>query len=101
MRMNTHINDDIVSWKLPRIKVEPVIWNLNLVSIDNLLLEDSISVSQSITPGWKVQGSHRVQEAGSETTETTISECSIMFLINDVLDTEAKICQTICRKLEV
>lgn len=36
--------DDIVPWELPRIEVKPVIRHLDLVSIDQLLLEDTISI---------------------------------------------------------
>lgn len=36
---------DVVPWKLPGVEVKPVIWDLDLVAIDDLLLEDSIFVS--------------------------------------------------------
>lgn len=61
----THIYNNIMSWKLPWIEVKPVIGDLNLVSIHNLLLKNTISVSQSITPSWVVEGRQRVQETSS------------------------------------
>jgi hypothetical protein len=84
-----------MSWKFPRIEVEPVIRNLDLISIHNLLLEDSISVSQSVSPSRVVQRGKRVQETSSKTTETTISKCSVVFLLNDVLNAETKVIETL------
>jgi len=84
-----------MSWEFPRIEVEPVIRNLNLISIYNLLLEDSISVSQSVSPGRVVQRGKRVQETSSKTTETPVSKCSIVFLFNDVLNAETKVIEAL------
>jgi hypothetical protein len=84
-----------MSWKFPRIEVEPIIRNLDLISIHNLLLEDSISVSQSVSPSRVVQRGKRVQETSSKTTETTISKCSVVFLLNDVLNAETKVIETL------
>ena len=36
---------DVVPWKLPRVEVKPVIWDFDLIAVDDLLLEDSIFVS--------------------------------------------------------
>lgn len=95
MSYTTYINDNIVSWKLPRIEVKPVIGHLDLVTIHNFLLEDSISVSQPVTPSWVVEGGERVQETGSQSTQTTISKSSIVLLIDDVLDAETKLGKTL------
>lgn len=35
------VYNNIVSWKLPRVEVQPIVWNLNLVSVNNLLFEDT------------------------------------------------------------
>lgn len=94
----THVNNDIMSWEFPRIEVEPVIRNLDLVSVHNFLLENTISVSQSIAPSWIVKRGKRVQETSSKTTKTTISQSSIVLLINHILDFEAEIFQALWSK---
>jgi hypothetical protein len=91
----THIYDNIMSREFPRIEVKPVIRNLDLISVHNLLLEDSISISQSVSPGRVVQRGKRVQETSSKTTEATVSKRSIVFLINDILNTETKVRETL------
>jgi len=48
---NTYINHNIMPGEFPRIEVKPVIWNLNLVPIHDFLLEDTISISQTVAPG--------------------------------------------------
>ena len=85
-----------MSRKFPRVEVKPVIGNFDLVAIHNLLLEDTVSVSQSISPCRHVEGSHGVQETGSQTTKTTISKSSIVLLLSDVLNPETKIGKTLC-----
>jgi hypothetical protein len=80
-----------VPGEFPRIEVKPVVRNLNLVAINNLLLEDTISVSQSISPSWVVERSQGIEEASSQSTEATISKCSIVFLVDDILDSETQI----------
>lgn len=63
---STHINDNIVSGKLPRIEVQPIVRNLDLISVDNLLLEDTISISKSIAPSRVVERGERVEETSSQ-----------------------------------
>lgn len=81
----------IMTGEFPRIKVEPVIWNLHLVSIDDLLLEDAVSVSKSVSPGWVVHSCQTVEEACSKSSQTAIAESSIMFLRDDVLNSETEV----------
>jgi hypothetical protein len=83
-----------MSWEFPGIEIKPVVRNLNLVPVNNFLLEDTIAVSQSITPSWVVEGCQGVQETSSQSTETTISKCSIVLLVDNVFDTETKILKT-------
>ena len=82
-----------MSRKLPWIEVEPIVGNLDLIPIHNLLLEDTVSVSQSIAPSWVVEGSHAVQEAGCETTKTSVAERGVVLLGDDIFDSEAEIGQ--------
>lgn len=82
--------------ELPGVEVEPVIGDLDLVTIDNLLLEDTVPVAQAITPGGVVQGRKTVEETGGKSAETSVTEGSIVFLLDDVFDTESEIRQTGC-----
>lgn len=85
-----------MSWEFPRIEIKPVIGNLDLVAIHDFLLEDTISVSQSVSPGRNVERSHGVQETSSQATKTTIAKSSIVLLLNDVLNAETKFGETLC-----
>ena len=93
----TYVYDNIVSWKLPRIEVKPVIGNLDLVTIHDFLLEDTVSISQPISPSRHVKRSQGVQETGSQTTKTAITKSSIVLLINDVFNTETEFSEALCR----
>lgn len=77
--------------ELPRIEIKPVVRHLHLVTIDDLLLEDTVSVTQTISPSRVVQGRKTVKEASSEPSKTTVTQSSIMLLLNDVLDAETKL----------
>lgn len=95
-RVLAYIHSHIVSRELPRVKVEPIIRNLNLIPVDDFLLEYSISVPQTIAPGGEAQGRQAVEEASRETTKTAVSESRIMLLLNDILDPEPKVRKSSC-----
>lgn len=83
------INSDIVPRELPRVEIEPVIGDLNLISIDNFLFEDTISVPESVSPSRKVHRRHAIEEARGKSSKATISKRCIMFLGNNVLNSKA------------
>ena len=85
-----------MSWKLPGVKVEPVVWNFDLVSVDDFLLENSISVSEAVTPGGEVEGGQAVKETSCETTKATVTQSSVMLLFDDVFDSESEFVKTSC-----
>lgn len=80
--------------ELPRVEVEPVIWDLDLITIDNFLLEDAVLVTKTITPGRVVERSKTVEEAGGQSAEAAITKSCIMFLGDDILDPETKVGET-------
>jgi hypothetical protein len=85
-----------VTWELPRVEVKPVVRDLDLVAVDNLLLEDTVSVSQAVAPCGKVERGETVQEAGGKSTKTAISKRSVVLLLNDILNVETEIRQALC-----
>lgn len=82
------IDRDIVAREFPRIEVEPVIGNLDLVTVDDFLLKDTIAVAEAVAPGRVVEGCHAVEEAGGETAETAVSEGGVVFLADYVFHAE-------------
>jgi hypothetical protein len=90
----TYINSDVVSWELPGVEVEPVIRHLDLVSIDNFLLENAISISETVPPSGVVEGGQTVEETGSESTKTAVTQRSVILLCDDIFDSEAELSKT-------
>lgn len=88
-----NVDCDFVSWELPGVVIKPVVWNFDLVSIDDLLLEDTIAVPQTISPGRIIQRRHAVQETGCETSQASVTQSRIVFLADNVFDLEAEIIQ--------
>lgn len=74
------VDGNVVSWELPWIKVQPVVWNLDLITIDYFLLEDAVLVSKSVAPCWVIHCGHAVEEAGCETSKTSIAKGGVVFL---------------------
>lgn len=93
------IDRDIMALEFPGVEVQPVIWNFDLVSVDNFLLEDTISVAEPVAPSRVVERSHRIEETGGETTKTAIPERSIVLLLNDVFHAEAHLAEALCSAL--
>ena len=75
-----YIHCHVVPGKLPGIEVKPVVGNLDLVTVNNLLLEDSVTVPQPVTPSGEVQTRKTVEEAGRKATEATVAKRSIVLL---------------------
>lgn len=82
--------------KLPGVKVQPVVRHLDLVPVDNLLLEDSVAVPQTVAPGGIVETRETVEEASRQTAETAVAQRSIVLLRDDILDAEAELGETSC-----
>ena len=93
------INRYIASRKFPRVEVKPVIRDFDLVSIFNLLLKDTVSVSQAVAPCCIVERGHRVEEASCESAETTIAESRIVLLLDNVFNSETQLTEALCSKL--
>lgn len=89
------VDGDVVAWELPGVEIEPVVWNLDLVPVDDLLLEDAVAVAQAVAPGRVIERGQAVEEAGSQTTEASIAQGSVVLLFDDVLDAEPEIAQPI------
>jgi hypothetical protein len=83
-----------VSRELPGVKVKPVIRYLDLVPVYNFLLENSISIPKTVTPGRVVEGGQTVEETSSKSAKTTVAQCSIVLLSNDILNSEAEVSKT-------
>lgn len=90
-----NVDSNIISREFPWVEVKPVIGNFDLVPIINLLLKDTVSVSQAVAPCGIIEGSQTVEKAGSQSTETAVAESCIVFLRDDIFDSEAKLGQTI------
>ncbi|GJC79271.1 hypothetical protein ColLi_02109 [Colletotrichum liriopes] len=97
----THVHGDIVARELPGVEVKPVVGNLDLVAVDDLLLEDTVPVSQSVAPGGEVEGSQTVKETSSQPAKTTVSECSIVLLLNNVLNAETEFVEASCESISI
>lgn len=69
---------NIDAFNFPRVAFgEPEVRSLELISILYELFEDAVLVSDSVAPCRVIQCCHRIQKAGSEPPETTISQASI------------------------
>ena len=86
MTIESDLVCDILPFDLPWVTLsQPKIRNLHLVTILKGLSEDTILISNTITPGWDLESSERIEEACGESSKTTVSECSIMFLLIELL----------------
>lgn len=73
---------DILSLNLPWVSViKPKIWNFDLVTISNNLLENSVLISDTISPCWNLEGCKRVNKACCESSKTSVTESSICLLL--------------------
>ena len=64
---------------------QPSVWELNLNTVLDPLLEHAMLVANAIAPSGQIESGHRVQEASGQAAKTTVSECSIFLLLNKIL----------------
>ena len=60
---------------------QPVVGNLHLITVLNLLLEHAVTVTDTTAVCRVSQGCKRVQEAGSQSPQSAVSQRSIRLLI--------------------
>ena len=74
------VNSHVMSRKFPGIEVEPIIRDFNLKTVNELLLEYSVPITESITPGRHIHGGHAVQKAGRKAPKPSVAKGSIVLL---------------------
>eukprot|EP00128_Syssomonas_multiformis_P015811 Colp12_sorted_trinity150504_noHs@1565 len=63
----------------PRVAVaEPVVGDLDLLAVTNLLLENTILITETVAISGQGKGRHGVKEARSKTAKTTVAETSVL-----------------------
>ena len=75
-----NVYGDVMSGKFPRVEVQPIVRDLYLKTVDDFLLKDTVSVTQAISPGGVIQGSHTVEKTRSQPAETAVAESGVMLL---------------------
>ena len=58
LAVELNVNYNVMALELPWVEVQPVVGNFDLVSVDNLLLKDTVAVAQAVTPGRVVERGH-------------------------------------------
>lgn len=91
MTIELNVHSDIVPREFPRVEVQPIIWYLYLISVDDFLLKDAVSITQTISPGGIIQRSHTVKKTRSQPAESAVTESSVMFLGYNILDSESEV----------
>ena len=78
--------------KLERVAVsQPVIRHLTLIAVLDLLLEHTILVADATATRPVVEGSERIQEAGCETSEATVSECPVRLRLLECIEIQSQL----------
>jgi hypothetical protein len=94
--IESNLIGDILSLNLPWISmIQPKVRNFSLISISNNLLENTVIVSNTISPSWNFEGGKRIDEACGKSSKTTITKGSISFLFIELLKIVTHIHQSI------
>jgi len=78
--------------KGPRVaEAQPMVGGFHLPAVANLLVEDSIFVSNAVTNGGNVKSGERIHEAGGETAEAAIAETGFFFLFDQDVEIDSEL----------
>ena len=72
-------------------QLHPVVGQLHLLALHDLLLEDAQLVADGITGGWDLQGGHAVQVAGGQAAQAAVAEAGVGLHLEDVGGLEAQL----------
>ena len=80
------------SAKLKRVTVyQPVVRYLYLITVSDFLLEHTVTITNTATVCRIAKRSKGIQEAGSQTSQTTVTKRCIGFLILDYIDIKSQL----------
>jgi hypothetical protein len=87
-----HLVDDVQAGHLPRVpKGQPVVRELHLVAVHDLLLEDAVVVAEPVAPRRVVQRRQRVHEAGRKTAQAAVPQGGVPLLLDEGLQLKAQL----------
>ena len=75
----------------------PVVCQLGLLPVLELLAEDSELIADGITRSLNAEGGHAVHVAGSETAETAVAEAGVRLCLENIRSIEAEVLQCTCK----
>ena len=83
---------DVETFNLPGVTLgQPRVRQLDLAVIHDALLKQPVRVAQSIPTRRKVQGRHGIHETRSEPPKAAVAEGRIIFLLVEILESEAQV----------
>ncbi len=99
--LHTHITAEFYLFgvlrtaKLEGVAVfQPVIRHLYLITVFNFLFEHTVTVTDAAAISRIVQGCQRIQEAGSQTAQTTVTKSRIRLLVLNDVQVKAQLIQS-------
>ena len=69
--------------------IEPFVWKLDLIAINELLLEQAVLVANPVAVDRKSVGCARIHEGARQTTEATVSQSHVAFCFGNLIQTES------------
>ena len=82
--------------RLPRVAlVEPVVRDLHLAAVDDLLLEQAVVVAHAVAKSQDTLGGHGVQEARGQTSQASVAQARVALLGDELLKVDVHLGQAL------
>src|SRR6185436_15094900 len=82
---------DLWNGDLPRVAApQPLVGDLDLPAVADLLIEDAELVAQAVADRRKIERRQRLEEARSEPSEAAVAEARLFFLIDQRVEVKAE-----------
>src|SRR5262245_12771313 len=92
MAAKANCHCDFRARNFPRIaKAQPLVRDLDLPTVADLLVEDAELIADAVTDGRDLERCHRINVASCKTPEAAVAEARLLFLIAHILETEPKL----------
>ncbi len=80
--------------------LQPIVWTLHLIAVDQLLKEQAVFVSDTVAVGRNLQGGDGIHKTGGEPPQTAVAEGGVLLLIADLRELKAKFLHRLLDLLE-
>ncbi|MNC49040.1 hypothetical protein D3C75_981890 [compost metagenome] len=92
----THLIARVVTWEFPRVTIfQPVVRRFHLLTVDDILFEHAIFITNTVATSRQRQRRQRIQETGRQPPQATVAEAWIVLFLQQLAQAHPHLIQCV------